>query len=173
MTPIATARQLVATPPQDAPAGCVMLRKADRAIRLRQLETLGGESFLVDLPQRVTLDGMYGFLLEDGRIIQIIPEPEMLLEIRGNLPACLWQIGWMRQACQIEADRLLVADNPLTEMAVLELGATVTRVQEPFQPMAPVHLHPHGADCGHPPPAGPQAHPAPDDDSETPEAGPF
>ena len=50
---------------------------------------------------------------------------------------------------------------PLTEMAMQKLGATLRRVQEPFQPVSPVHLHQHGPDCSHEAPADiPQEEPA-------------
>ncbi len=156
MTPIPTARQLVAAASEAEPADTVMLAHKDRALRLRQFETVSGESFLVDLPRRMSLEGAYGFLLDDGRIIRILPLPELLLEIRGDLPRLLWQIGWMKQLCQIEPDRLLVKDHPGVAQALRDMGAAVSRISGPFAPEPPYPpAQPHGPACRHVAPAPP------------------
>lgn len=156
MTPIPTARRLITADPGTAPAGEVMMAQKDRALRLRQLETLTGESFLVDLPQRSSLEGVFGFQLEDGRIIRIIPAPEHLLEVTGDLPRLLWQLGWMKQLCQSFPDRLVVKDLPGVEEALRDLGARVVRISGPFTPETPYQprhpeSHRHGPGCVHAP----------------------
>jgi urease accessory protein len=149
MIEIPTARVLLHDAPEAPPADKVVLRHSDRAIRLRQLDTVQGLSFIVELPQRTQLDGLYGFQLEDGRVIQIIAEPEKLLEIRGDLTRYVWHIGCLQQQCQIEKDRILIIDHPEMERLMRALGAEITPVTEPFLAEPPVRLeHQHGATCG-------------------------
>lgn len=145
MTELPPARCLLFKAPTKPAYDVVVLPLADRAIRVRALTTVHDETFVVDLPERVSLDDCFGFELEDGRVIEIIHAEEALIEVRGDILRYCWHIGARMLPCQIEADRLLVYRNPEIEAVLLQLGARLAPVSEPFSPENPVHVHHHHA----------------------------
>ncbi|MGB3278310.1 MAG: urease accessory protein UreE [Pseudorhodobacter sp.] len=154
MAELPPARQLLDMAPEGPCYAEVVLTQADREIRVRALTTTAGETFIVDLPERRRLDGAFGFVLEDGRIIQITYAREPLLEIRGDLARYAWHIGACNLQCQIEPDRLLVQFHPAIDSLMRALGAQLQRVDEPFVPEAPIrlpHSHQHSGSSQSPP----------------------
>ena len=143
MADLPPARRLLHKAPAGPAYDIVVLALADRAIRVRALTTVHDETFIVDLPERVSLDGCFGFELDDGRVIEIIHAEESLIEVRGDLLRYCWHIGTRGLSCQIEADRLLLQRNPEIESVLTQLGATMTPVSEPFSPEKPIHMHHH------------------------------
>lgn len=127
------ARQLL----QTAPATCydvVVLDYDARLMRRKRLSTAHGESFLVNLPAVTNLDDFWGFELEDGRCIQVLPAEEPLVEITGDLNRLAWHIGNRHTPCQIENDRLLIRRDHVLEAMLTGLGASLGFVSEPFTP---------------------------------------
>ena len=57
-------------------AGHITLDYEGRFLRRKRLITDEGEAFLVELPETVSLAATDGFVLEDGRIIAILPKAE-------------------------------------------------------------------------------------------------
>jgi urease accessory protein len=107
----------------------------ERLLRRKRLVTAQGEGFLVDLPNVTNLDDHWGFLLEDGRAIQVLPAEEALVEITGqDLHRLAWHIGNRHTPCQIEATRLLIRRDHVLEAMLAQLGAKVAFVHEPFTP---------------------------------------
>ena len=105
-----------------------------RLIRRRRLESLGGKSFLVDLPALTNLDAYWGLQLTDGTTIELRPAPEDLVAVTGNLPRLAWHIGNRHTPCQIEATRLLIRRDHVIEAMLTQQGATLAFVSEPFTP---------------------------------------
>ncbi|MBC7739358.1 MAG: urease accessory protein UreE [Candidatus Saccharibacteria bacterium] len=133
MPDLPPARTLLPT----APATChdvVVLGYDERLLRRKRLVTVHDEGFLVDLPAVTNLDDYWGFQLEDGRCIQVLPAEEPLLQITGDLPRLCWHIGNRHTPCQIEADRLMIRRDHVLEAMLRQLGATITLVTEPFTP---------------------------------------
>lgn len=133
MPDLPAARRLL----QAAPARCydiVVLGYDDRLLRRKRLTTVHDESFLVDLPTLTNLDEFWGFELEDGRCIHVVAAEEALVEITGDLPRLAWHIGNRHTPCQIEPGRVLIRRDHVIEAMLIQLGATLAFVSEPFTP---------------------------------------
>ncbi|MDN5786296.1 urease accessory protein UreE [Pseudorhodobacter sp.] len=146
MTDLPVVKCLLAQAPDRPSHGRVLLSRQDRSIRLRALTTVQGETFVLDLGQRISLDGQFGFELEDGRVIEIIHAEEPLIEARGDIARLAWHLGTLHLQCQIEADRILIADGRDARALLIKLGATIAEVSETFAPEPHgIHAHVHTA----------------------------
>jgi urease accessory protein len=128
---------------------CVLTYE-DRFLRRKVLKTARGQTLLVDLAHTTSLDHGDAFELGDGRLIEVTAAAEPLLSITGDLVQLAWHIGNRHTPCQIEADRLLIQNDPVIGHMLAHLGATVTQVNEPFTPEGGAyghgrtHSHEHG-----------------------------
>ena len=114
---------------------------------------------MVDFAEPLVLEDRDVLVLEDGRHAEIIAADEELLAVRGRDPvhlACLaWHIGNRHLAAEIEADRILILRDHVIEVMLEGLGATVSRVLEPFSPLGGAysgnagHGHGHAQDDDH------------------------
>lgn len=119
----------------DSPSSNVTLTYDERFLRRKVLNTDQGESFLVDLPHTTSLNHGDAFELTDGRLIEVIAANEDLLEITGaNLTRLAWHIGNRHTPCQIEPTRLLIQHDHVIHDMLLQIGATLREVSEPFTP---------------------------------------
>lgn len=125
----------------------VTLGYEDRFLRRKRLETAGGQAFLVDLAETVSLNHGDAFRLPDGQIIEVIAAEEDLIAVVGDLPRLAWHIGNRHTPCQIESDRLVIARDRVLERMLEGLGASLTPVQEPFTPEGGAYGH--GRTMGH------------------------
>ena len=64
-----------------------------------------------------------------------------------HLMRLAWHIGNRHTPCQIEAGRLLIREDHVLEAMLRQLGATVTKVREPFTPEGGAYGH--GRTMGH------------------------
>ena len=111
-------------------------------MRRKVVHTAENETVLVDFAQTTSLNHQDAFELTDGRLIEIIAAPEDLLEIKGSdLVKLAWHIGNRHTPCQIEPDRLLIQEDPVIGHMLEHLGATVTKVHEPFTPEGGAYGH--------------------------------
>lgn len=125
----------------------VTLTHEERFLRRKVLTTDAGEAFLVDLPETTSLGHGDAFVLDDGRLIEVVAAPEPLYEITGDLARLAWHVGNRHAPCQIEKGRLLIArDHVLAEM-IQRLGGHVREVAEPFTPEGGAYGH--GRTHGH------------------------
>jgi len=134
----------------------IVLAHDERHLRRKVLETVHDEKILVDLPEPVHLDQGDRLLLEDGRNIEIVASEEHLHEIRPrdrqHLAELCWHIGNRHLAAQIEEDRILILRDHVIKAMLEGLGATVTDISEPFEPVHGAyagHGHDHGHGHGH------------------------
>ncbi len=125
----------------------VTLSYDERFLRRKVLETEGGVRFLVDLAQTTSLNAGDAFQLDDGRLIEVVPAVEALLEIRGDLTRLAWHIGNRHTPCQIEPGRLLIQRDHVMRDMLVKLGAEVTEVVAPFTPEGGAYGH--GRTHGH------------------------
>ena len=119
-------------------AGTITLDETARHRRRMAFTSDNGIAFLLDLPQAVLLRHGDGLVLEDGRVIQVLAEPEALLEIRGrdarHLTALAWQIGNRHLAAQIFEDRILIRRDHVIAAMLEGLGAMTKERSAPFDP---------------------------------------
>ncbi|MGQ0566019.1 MAG: urease accessory protein UreE [Gemmobacter sp.] len=134
----------------------VVLTYDERLLRRKRLETVHEETFVVNLAQVTHVDHGDAFVLEDGRLIEVVAAEEPLLEISGpHLTAVAWHIGNRHTPCQIEPDRLLIRQDHVLAVMLAQLGAGLRAVSEPFTPVGGAYGlgrtmgHEHGHDHGH------------------------
>jgi urease accessory protein len=114
-----------------------------------------GIEFLLDLPEATLLRHGEGLLLEDGRVIMVVAEPEDLYAVFGANPRHLltlaWQIGNRHLAAEIHGNRIIIRKDPVIKNMLEGLGARVMEILAPFTPeggayggRANPHDHGHG-----------------------------
>lgn len=119
----------------------VTLSYEDRFLRRKVLTSERGLRFLVDLEHTTSLDRGDAFALEDGRLIEVVPAEEDLLEVTGDLTRLAWHIGNRHMPCQIEANRLVIQRNHVIEDMLAKLGAGVKPLRAPFTPEGGAYGH--------------------------------
>jgi len=128
------------------PYGTVTLDSADRHLRRKLIRTDRGEELMVDLPEAVLLSDGDMLVLEDGRTIAIVAAKEELYEVRPGAGVPLrhlaWHLGNRHLAAQIDDDRILIRRDHVIRDMLIGLGAMLTDIVAPFQPV-------HGAYHGH------------------------
>ncbi|MFI0397297.1 urease accessory protein UreE [Paracoccus jiaweipingae] len=128
-------------------AGRVVLDYDARCLRRKRLVTEAGDSFLVDLPQVISLPPGAAFALADGRVVEVVEAREQLLRITGDLPRLAWHIGNRHCPCQMGGDHLVIRADPVLEAMLVQLGARLTRSFAPFRPEGGAYGH--GRTFGH------------------------
>lgn len=119
----------------------VVLGYEARFLRRKVLTATSGLRFLVDLSQTTSVDQHEVFVLDDGRVVGVVPAEEELFQVKGDLIRLAWHIGNRHTPCQIEADRLLIQRDHVMRDMLERLGATVTTVTEPFTPEGGAYGH--------------------------------
>ncbi|GAA6196572.1 hypothetical protein NBRC116598_20160 [Pseudophaeobacter arcticus] len=118
-----------------------------RFLRRKVLTATSGAQFLVDLAQTSSVGGGDAFKLSDGRLIEVIPATETLLEVTGDLPRLAWHIGNRHTPCQVEDNRLLIQMDHVLRDMLEKLGADLRQVEAPFTPEGGAYGH--GRTHGH------------------------
>jgi urease accessory protein len=125
----------------------VTLNHAARHRRRMTMTSDGGLEFLLDLDHAHALRNGDGLVLEDGRVIKVVALPEPLTEVRArdatHLMMLAWQIGNRHLEAQIEADRIVIRRDHVISAMLIGLDATVTNIEEIFQPVAGAYGHHH------------------------------
>ena len=152
MTHLPIAQTILAAGTWDGPAedSCA-LSYDDRFFRRKKLTTAAGWSLVADFDKTVSLNHGDALQLVDGRVVEVIAAPESLLAVTGaDLPRLAWHIGNRHTPCQIEAERLLIQNDPVIAHMLAHLGATTREVEGPFTPEGGAyghgrtHAHEHG-----------------------------
>lgn len=125
----------------------VVLGYAERFLRRKRLVSGSGLSFLVDLPETVSLDHGDAFELSDGRRVGIVAAIEDVVKITGDLPRLAWHIGNRHTPCQITPDHLVIRRDHVLEAMLTGLGATLELAELPFTPEGGAYGH--GRTLGH------------------------
>ena len=145
-----------------APADTVVLDFDARYRRRVTMTGVGGLEFLLDLAEATMLRGGDGLRLEDGRVVEVVAEPEPLAEIRAADPLALTRVAWhfgnRHLPTEIMPKALRIRRDPVIEAMVESLGARVIALQAPFNPEGGAYAkaeggapgaHPHGHDHAH------------------------
>jgi urease accessory protein len=131
----------------DQAADHVVLDYDGRILRRKRLETVGGGSFMVDLPQTVSVNEGDAFALIDGRIIEVRAAIEPVAVITGDLPRLAWHIGNRHTPCEITNTHLVIRRDHVLEKMLLGLGAQLAVQIAPFRPEGGAYGH--GRTFGH------------------------
>ncbi|QFT94444.1 Urease accessory protein UreE 1 [Roseovarius sp. THAF9] len=128
----------------------------DRFFRRRKLTVEDGWSIIADFQKTVSLNDGDALEIGEGLLVRIVAAPEALLAVTGpDLARLAWHIGNRHTPCQVEADRLLIRQDPVIAHMLAHLGASTTTVTEPFRPEGGAyghgrtHSHEHGASAHH------------------------
>jgi urease accessory protein len=147
-----------------APADTVVLDFDGRYRRRVTMTGVAGLEFLLDLAEAAMLRGGDGLRLEDGRVVEVVAEPEPLAEIRAADPLALTRVAWhfgnRHLPTEILAKALRIRRDPVIEAMAEGLGARVIALEAPFNPEggayvkaegdpAQSHHHDHDHDHGH------------------------
>ena len=125
----------------------VTLNYHERLIRRKRLITAHDESFVVDLAETVSLGHGDGFVLADGRLIEVNAAPEALMLVTGDLPRLAWHIGNRHAPCQIGVAGLIRHRDKVLRGMREGWGAVVTDIDAAFTPDGGAYGH--GRTMGH------------------------
>jgi urease accessory protein len=145
-----------------APADAVVLDFDERYRRRVAMTGVGGLEFLLDLTEAAMLRGGDGLRLEDGRLVEVLAEPEPLAEIRAADPLALtriaWHLGNRHLLTEMLPKALRIRRDPVIEAMAEGLGARVIALEAPFNPEGGAYVkadggaaesHGHDHDHGH------------------------
>jgi urease accessory protein len=135
-------------------ADTVVLDHEERRRRRGVVKTVGGLEFLVDLADAPTLGGGDAYVLDDGRMIEIVAAPEELLEARAKDPLHLtriaYHLGNRHLECEITARSIRIRRDHVIADMLKGLGAKVMEIEAPFHPEGGAyHQAGHGHHHGH------------------------
>src|SRR3984957_17876177 len=121
-----------------APADTVVLDFDGRYRRRVTMTGVGGLEFLLDLTEAAMLRGGDGLRLEDGRVVEVVAEPEPLAEIRAADPLAMtriaWHLGNRHLLTEMLPKALRIRRYPVIEAMAAGLGARVIALEAPFNP---------------------------------------
>ena len=135
----------------------LILSGDQRRVQTAHLTGVNGTLIGVMLPEPVLLRMGDALELDDGSLVDVVVEPEALIEVRGNdlthLARLAWHLGDRHVPVQILANRLRLRRDAAIETLLTSLGARVTPIEAPFDPeggayAATTHHH-HDDHCGH------------------------
>ena len=137
----------------------VVLTHDERHLRRKLLHMAHDDVVMLDLKNPVVLENGDLLVLEGGGSVEVIAAEEPLLEIRArdmiHQMELAWHLGNRHLAAQIEDKRILIERDHVIKAMLEGLGAVVTEISEPFQPVHGAyhghggHSHDHGHDHGH------------------------
>ncbi len=128
---------------------------------------VSGEEVGLMLPRGEILRGGDLVTASDGRVFEILAEPEKLLHIESaSLAKIAYHLGNRHVPVQVGEDFLRIAADHVLEEMVKKLGAKVSAVEAPFEPEAgayagghhqhdemghggKIHDHVHDEHCDH------------------------
>ena len=146
-----------------APIDSIILKPDQRRVQTAHLTGVNGTSIAVMLPESILLRNGDALELDDGSIVDVVVEPEPLVEIRGkdltHLARLAWHLGDRHVPVQIFSNRLRMRRDPVLETLLQNLGARLTAIEAPFDPEGGAyaarpahdrHAHDPHHDHGHP-----------------------
>jgi urease accessory protein len=131
----------------DAPTLTVVLPHADRHLRRKLLHLTDGEMVMLDLKEAVLFADGDRLVLDNGDQVEVKAADERLYAVTPkdsqHLLELAWHMGNRHLPAQIEPGRILIARDPVIRVMLEGLGAEVSEVVEPFQPVRGAY-HSHG-----------------------------
>jgi len=145
--------RVVAAPPGEAHiVDTVILTPEQRRAPRGTVTGVKGTHFTFDLAEPVALRMGDWLLLDEGGLVEVVAEPEPLIEARAKdltaLARLAWHLGDRHVPVQLFANRLRVRRDPAIEALLARLGARTVAVEAPFDPeggayLASAHVHHH------------------------------
>jgi urease accessory protein len=135
----------------------LILPHAQRQAQKGFLFGIKGICVELDFAEPVRLRTDDALLLDDGKLVEVVAEPEPLIEVRAaDLPALArlaWHLGDRHVPVQILERKLRLKRDPAIETLLQSLGAKLVAIEAPFEPeggayAAPAHDHSHHHDHG-------------------------
>ena len=116
----------------------VILKSDQRRVQTGQLTGVNGTHVAFMLPVPVLLRMGDALELDDGSFVDVVVEPEPLIEVRGNdlthLARLAWHLGDRHVPVQVLPNRLRLRCDPALEAMLAALGAKLTAIEAPFDP---------------------------------------
>jgi urease accessory protein len=107
-------------------------------------QLVSGEEVALMLPRGEILRGGDLVTASDGRVIEVIAEPEKLLHIESDaLAKIAYHLGNRHVPVQVGEGFLRIAVDHVLEEMVTKLGAKVKQVEAPFEPEAGAYAGGH------------------------------
>ena len=151
--------KVVTAPPGSGPViDTVILTPEQRRAPRGSVTGVKGTRLEFDLAEPTALRMGDLLLLEDGDLVEVVAEPEPLIEARAKdltaLARLAWHLGDRHVPVQLFANRLRVRRDPTIEALLARLGAKTVAIEAPFDPeggayVASTHGHHHGHDHRH------------------------
>ena len=136
-------------------ADTITLDETARHRRRIKMVSDNGIEFLLDLPEARLLRHGEAIVLDDGREIEVIAEPEALYEIYADNPYHLlklsWQLGNRHLPSQIMEDHIRIRQDRVIKEMIEGLGGRVKEITDSFDPEGGAygHGHTHGHTHAH------------------------
>jgi len=111
--------------------------------RLRT-KLVSGEEVGLMLPRGEILRGGDLVTASDGRVIEVVSEPEKLLHIQSDsLAKVAYHLGNRHVPVQVGEGFLRIAEDHVLEEMLVKLGAKVSHIEAPFEPEAGAYAGGH------------------------------
>ncbi len=135
------------------PLHTIALAHDQRHLRRKLLHLDNDDVVMLDLKEAVMLADGDLLVLDTGDHVRIAAIAEPLYDIRPRDPLHLielaWHLGNRHLAAEIQLDRILILRDPVIKAMLEGLGATISEVTEPFQPMRGAYHGSSGHSHGH------------------------
>lgn len=132
----------------DPPVDTVTLPHDLRHLRRKLLHLSNGDMVMLDMKEAVLFHDGDRLVLDNGDTVEIRAAAEKLFEIRArdglHLIELAWHLGNRHLSAQIEEGRILILRDHVIRAMLEGLGASVTDVEEAFQPVRGAY-HSHGS----------------------------
>jgi urease accessory protein len=146
-------RVVTAAERKDAPViDTLILPQAQRQAQKGFLFGIKGTCVELDFAEPVRLRTDDALVLDDGGLIEVVAEPEPLVEVRAadlpSLARLAWHLGDRHVPVQVFERKLRLKRDPAIEAMLESLGAKVVAIEAPFEPEggayeAAAHDHDH------------------------------
>ena len=131
----------------EAASDSITLNETDRHRRRMMMRSDNGIEFLLDLPTAQLLRHGEKLVLDDGRTIEVLAEPEPLYCVTASdghhLLQLAWQLGNRHLATEIAGDELRIRRDSVIRTMLEGLGAKVEDIEAPFNPQGGAYDQPH------------------------------
>lgn len=131
----------------------VILKPDQRRVQTARLTGVNGTPIGLMLPEPIVLRNGDALELDDGSIVDVVIEPEPLVEVRGNdlthLARLAWHLGDRHVPVQIFPNRLRMRPDGALESMLKQLGARLAAIEAPFDPEGGAYARAAGHAHGH------------------------